>query len=95
MTTEHEETFLQVLCDAARSISDTFGLTEAQATEMADAIRRYMQERFGGERVYVHAMSRRELKRRILVEFNGRNRNELCAKYGISRASFYRLAGER
>lgn len=95
MTTEREETFLQVLCAAARSISDTYGLTEAQATEMADTLTRYIQDRFGGERIYVHAKECQDIKRRILAEFNGRNRDELCAKYGITRRWFYRLAGDR
>ena len=95
MTTEHAETFLQVLCDATRAIGDSYGLTEAQATEMADALTRHIQQRFGGERVYVHAKRQQDTKRRILVEFDGRNRDELCAKYGISRAWFYRLAGDR
>ena len=49
----------------------------------------------GMDAVYVHAKRRPDIKRRIREEFNGRNRRELCAKYGISRAWFYRLLGER
>ena len=57
-----------------------------------DLIGNLLSTEYGGERVYVPTRDP-DLFRKVATEFDGRNRAELCAKYGISRSTFYNFLG--
>lgn len=95
MSAEHEETFLELLHRLARSISEDAGLTEAQATHLAQCITEHVREECGGQEVYVHMRERRSVRDQVLALFDGRNRDQVCEQLGISRRRFYQILAER
>jgi len=66
-----------------------FGLIDPQAKELAEAVVVNLSHKVGGETFYINKKNSHEA--RIKQEFNGKNQQELCRKYGISRATFYRI----
>lgn len=71
-----------------RVIREHTGLHERFALPIAAEIIETFWREVEGERVYVPTRDP-ELPRKVVAEFNGRNRDELCAKHGISRSTFY------
>lgn len=71
------------------------------AQAMTAAVLEQLSARVGGRRVYVRATSpnaaieRMQRIEEVRAQWNGRNRVELCRKYRISRATFYRIIGRR
>ena len=67
------------------------------AQAITDAVIAQLSARVGGRSVYVRATSPKAALERlqrieqVRAEWNGRNRVELCRKYRISRATFYRI----
>ncbi len=77
-------------------LREKIGYHEQFAGPIAEAIVSGLTERRGGDLLYVPNGKRdlRQLGDRnaaIRREFNGRNRRELCAKYGISKPTLYRV----
>ena len=72
-----------------RGIRESLGLHERFATEAADAVFDKFRAHFGGEMPY---MPKRDPRRRekALREFNGRNHDEVCRRYQISRRTLER-----
>lgn len=56
----------------------------------AQAIEQRMRATWGGERAYIRKLECEIRSEAIRREFNGKNRHELQAKYGISKGQFYR-----
>ncbi len=77
-----------------RLVRTSTGIHEQEALSIASKIINVMREKFAGDRIYVAG---RDPKRNqaILAEFNGRNGDEVCAKYSIHRATLYRLLKRR
>jgi len=71
------------------------GLDAGAACDLAAGVERDFRSRNGGCRVNVPVRDRRRIRAEVRRDFNGRNRDELCERYGISRATFYRILGER
>lgn len=75
-----------------RAIKDVTGLPEAQLMPLSDQVvyetLRALEEEFKGEQLYLR---RRDpsARERVRAEWNGRNREELMARYQISRSTFY------
>lgn len=61
--------------------------TDAHALEVELQIR----NQYGGQEIYISKIDRDARRTAILQEFNGRNRKELCARYGICKAQFYNM----
>lgn len=77
--------------ELTNGISDIAGLGEHQAANLADAITALLQERYGGQEVYIRARSRQERDRAVMADFDGTNRDEVCRKHDISKATLYRI----
>lgn len=75
-----------------RSIRDCTGLFETLVMPAADTILEktidVIRSQYAGESVYI-GHRRTDLPELIRKEFNGRNRDELIRKHGISRTMFY------
>lgn len=80
----------QLRSDITAVVRNATGLHEHLAMPVADAVIDCLRDRFAGEKLYI---SRKDPDRdaRILAEFNGRNLNEICTKYEIHPATFYRI----
>ena len=69
---------------------------------LAAAIMDEVRRRIGGQTIYVHrhdpAVYTQKIATRddaVRAAFNGRNRREVCAQFGIKRSTFYRITGKR
>jgi len=77
------------------AIREATGLHERFATEISDEILARLMTRWGGDRLHVPARDRAARDAAIRAEFDGRNHDAVCRRHGISRATLYRVIGER
>lgn len=80
-------------------LRERIGYHEQFAAPIAEAIVSGLASRRGGDMLYVPTGNRkpRQLTERnaaIRAEFNGRNRKQLCEKWGISKARLYQIVAE-
>ncbi|MBS1188918.1 MAG: hypothetical protein H6R10_710 [Rhodocyclaceae bacterium] len=67
-------------------------LGEATFTEsVAEQLEQQLRLTYGGQSVYIQKVDRDARRDAVLRDFDGRNRKELCARYGLSKAQFYRM----
>ncbi|MFA6015887.1 MAG: Mor transcription activator family protein [Gallionellaceae bacterium] len=59
--------------------------------EIAIDFTRRISRQFGGGPIYIHKVESTERRENVLRQFNGRNRKEICAEHGLSKAQFYRI----
>jgi Mor family transcriptional regulator len=71
------------------------GMKEEFASPIAAAFLRGVCSRMGGKTVYIPAENRTERNAAIRAMFDGTNIDEVCQKFGISRATAYRITGQR
>lgn len=57
----------------------------------SEQIEKQLMRDFGGQEIYLPKADSEARRLAILQEFNGANRKELCAKYGICKAQFYNM----
>lgn len=79
--------------DIASAICDEFGMEEGLASCLAEAITRGLRARVGGQDIYIPAPDKRERDAAIRREFNGRNLEFVCRRYGISKSRLYEIVG--
>lgn len=95
----NEDTAVQLLYEVTAIVREETGLSESLASHFAEAITRGLRKRLGGQDLYIPAngshAERQERDVAIRREFNGRNLDDLCRKYGISQRQGYRIIGER
>lgn len=79
------------------ALQHEMGMPEREAFQMAQGMLRWMAPQVGGDVLYcpktLHTdrLARDEAIRR---EFNGRNREEVCARHGISKSRLYQIINE-
>ena len=96
MTAKTDESFLAAINEMARSLSDSFGLCEADATALARELTDEIRDKYGAESVYIHREATTVRDQEIRARAKGtKNRDELCDEYGISRSAFYRIIAKR
>lgn len=74
-------------------VREEIGLNESLASQFALLILRGIRQRLGGQELYIPTEDRAPRDAAIRAEFNGRNRDEICRKYGISRSGLYKILG--
>lgn len=57
----------------------------------AEQVEMQIRNEYGGQAVYIAKLDRDARRESVLRDFNGKNRKELCAKHGLSKAQFYRM----
>lgn len=72
-------------------VRDEIGMNEHFASQIAEALLRGLRRRMGGQEIYIPAQDLRVRDRAIRAEFNGRNRDELCRRYEVSRTRLYEI----
>lgn len=91
-----EETFLDGLNAIVTTLTTDLGLSEHQAKHFKSQLLQHIQNRYGGERVYIHAKNKRERARQILAAFQaGSDVNELVKRFNISRRRVYQILEKR
>lgn len=71
-------------------VREKIGLTEHLAALFAEAILCGLRERMGGREVYLPAPDRSKRNAEIRRMFNGRNMDEVCKAFAVSRDTVYR-----
>jgi len=83
------------LCEySAGILTELGGLDPKRANDLGNAIAVKMANLWGGQMIYFPKGAWVELSRRdleIYREFNGKNRDEVMKKYGISRTRLYEI----
>lgn len=69
-------------------------LTEQYAESLAAAVMDGLRLEYGGDRLYIPSPEKARRDEAIRREFNGRNRKEVCGKYGVSKSRLYEILGQ-
>jgi hypothetical protein len=68
-------------------------MDDQRAEELALSVMADIRQTFGGCIEYVARLDIPDRNRRVRKAFNGSNRDAVCAAFGISRRTFYRIIG--
>lgn len=71
------------------------GMNEAFADLVSDALCRGLRNRWGGREIYVPAEDIAERNDRIRQAWRGNNASEVMLRFGISKATLYRVLNDR
>lgn len=80
----------------AGALTHQLAMSDPEASRIALGMLRWIGRQAGGAALYCPKTLRADILARdaaIRLEFDGRNRAELCRRYGISRSTFYRVLG--
>lgn len=86
-----EDTLVALTQDLTAVVQQEIGMKEIFATQMADALVRGLRKRMGGQDLYIPAEDKTERDAHIRKEFNGRNIDEMCKKFSLSKRSIYKI----
>ncbi|MFW5834496.1 MAG: Mor transcription activator family protein [Pseudomonadota bacterium] len=75
------------------SLARRFGMAELAASALADVICAEFRRECGGREIYIPAANRAVRNAEIRAAFNGRNHDELAARYGLGRSTIYEIVG--
>lgn len=91
-----DDSAVSLVYEITASIQEEVGMSEAFASQIAEAITRGIRRRLGGNHIYVpkfnSTQEKRERDATIKREFNGQNRDELMRRYGLSKTQIYEIA---
>lgn len=75
-------------------LRERVGYNERYASQIAEDILHGLQERFGGDELYIPKTANRLARDVAVLEmFDGRNRDEVCRAFRISVRTFYNILG--
>lgn len=86
-----DDTLVSLKQDLTAVVQQEIGFNEIFATQIADALVRGLRKRLGGQDLYIPAEDRTERDAMIRKEFNGRNIDDMCKKFGLSKRSIYKI----
>lgn len=73
-------------------LRERIGYNERYASQIAEDILLGLRDRYGGDELYIPKTANRLARdAAVLTAFDGRNRDEVCRTYGISRTTFYEI----
>lgn len=84
--------------EIAAILREEMGLHEQYATTLAEPIVNGLKKRFSGQEIYIAKNEKTDILERnenIKREFNGRNLTETMKKYNLSKASIYKICGNK
>lgn len=88
-----DDSAVSLVYEITAAIQQEVGMAEGFASQIAEAITRGLRKRLGGTEVYVPKYAARLEKRdrdnQIRGEFNGRNRQALQERFGLSKTQIY------
>ena len=68
---------------------------DGHAEDLLESLMDGIRQEFGGGDLFIDRIDREKRADAVRRDFNGRNRAEVCRRHGISRATFYRIIGNR
>ncbi len=85
---------IELLNELTAIVAEEVGYNPRFADQIAQAIVTGLRRRLGGQEIYIPAADKAARDERIRAEFNGRNRDEICAREGISKTRLYQIVGK-
>lgn len=82
---------IELLHEVAMIVREEIGFNDQFADQIAEAITRGLRRRLGSQEIYIPAPDKRDRDEQIRAEFNGRNRDEVTKKFGISKSRLYQI----
>ena len=96
MSAKNEDAAVTLQYEMTAIVQEENGLNEHAASQLAEAIVRGLRRRLGGDNLYIPVLSdRTQRDASIRHEFNGRNREDVCKKYGVSKTRLYEIVSKR
>lgn len=85
---------IELLNEMTSIVQEEIGFHRFFAEQISQAIVIGLRRRLGGQEIYIPAADKVARDERIRAEFNGRNRDEICAREGISKTRLYQIVGK-
>lgn len=96
MSAPQEDRALALHVELTEIIRQETGMYEGLASTIARHVLDGLQRRRAGGELYIpKSLGRPPTREEIRAAFDGTNRAEVCKKFGISRATFYRAISRR
>jgi Mor family transcriptional regulator len=93
--TRKQDVQAAMLSDLTGMVQRLLGVPEQKAHHLAQQLYTDMRRQWGGRPVHFHALTIAEQADRIRAAWMGNNVVEVCAAFGISRATLYQVIGRR
>ncbi len=91
MSLHEADTLLTLRWLIAHALRNALDLAEEQTSEaIALVVVESLQAKFGGSEVYIPAISPMQRYEQIKAIANGKNRHEVCQRFGISQSTYYK-----
>lgn len=85
---------LELESEITAIVREEIGCHEPFLSTISAAITRGLRRRMGGQERYIPAEDKRARDEQIRAEFNGRNRDEVMRKHGLSKSRLYEIVGK-
>lgn len=85
---------IELLNEMTSIVQEEIGFHRFFAEQISQAIVIGLRRRLGGQEIYIPAADKVARDERIRAEFNGRNRDEICARESISKTRLYQIVGK-
>lgn len=82
---------VELLHEMTAIVQEEIGFNQLFADQIAMAIVSGLRRRRGGQEIYIPATDKSTRDELIRSEFNGRNRDEVCSRHGISKSRLYEI----
>ena len=92
---QEKEAFVAVLRDVVITLSDSIGIPESLAAELAARVVKELQLKYGSQRVYIHARNYARKKQQILIDCHRQTVDQLVEKHKVSRQWVYQILNNR
>ncbi len=84
---------LQRLQDDIERVAVQFGMKQTIAGDFSRAMLDRMMKTMGGD--YLPKVDKERRNKAIKMRFNGVNHTEICSEFGVSKATLYRVLGDK
>ena len=92
---QEKEAFVAVLRDVVLTLSDSAGIPESLAAELAAKVVTELQLKYGSQRVYIHTRNHARKKQQILADCHRQTVDQLVEKHKVSRQWVYQVLNHR
>jgi len=82
---------IYILQQAVTTAAIKIGISDSIAADLARIAIEAVRKKCEGSDIYIPKHDKRERNRRIKLAFSGANHDEVCAAFGISRRTLYRV----
>jgi Mor family transcriptional regulator len=86
---------IETIKQAVNQTALNFGLSDCVANDLALQAAHKIMKAIGGSAHYIPKKDLFERNEKIKLEFNGKNKSQLCKKYAISNSTMWRILNEQ